>query len=337
MDRSEHSGPSPDVAPLLAIVGPTGAGKSALALALARRHHGEIVNADSRQVYRGMNVGTAKPSAEDRAGVPHHLYDVADPDDEFSLAHFLRLARDAIAGVHHRDALPVLVGGTGQYAWALLEGWETPHAPPQPGLRAELTALAERDGHAALHRRLERVDPEAAARIEPRNVRRVVRALEVHAATGVPLAQARGKRPPPYDALVLGLDAPSRAELHRRLDARVERMLADGWVDEVRRILASGYSPGLPSLSSMGYRELARHLAGEITLEEARRQIRTAHHRLARRQYAWFKPADPRIRWLLADGTEQQQAQRVLAGWMSSVGRERCALRQEPVSASGAE
>ena len=315
VDRDDRNGPAHGVAPLLAIVGPTGAGKSALALTLARRHNGEIVNADSRQVYRGMNVGTAKPSPGDRAGIPHHLYDVADPDDEFSLAHFLRLARDAIADVHRRGALPVLVGGTGQYTWALLEGWETPHAPPRPGLRAELTALAERDGYAALHRRLERVDPEAAARIEPRNVRRVVRALEVHAATGVPLAQARGKRPPPYDALVLGLDAPSRSELHRRLDARVERMLAAGWVEEVRRILAAGYSPDLPSLSGMGYRELARHLAGEITLEEASRQIRTAHHRLVRRQYAWFKPADPRIRWLTADGTEEQQAERVLAAW----------------------
>ena len=152
-------------------------------------------------------------------------------------------------------------------------------------------------------------------RIDPRNVRRVVRALEVLAATGVPLAEARGKRPPPYDALVLGLDAPSRADLHRRLDARIERMLAGGWVDEVRRILAAGHAPDLPSLSSMGYRELARHVAGDITLDEVRRQIRAAHHRLARRQYAWFKPADPRIRWLTADGTEEQQAERVLSQW----------------------
>lgn len=313
VDRDQRSGPRPAVVPLLAIVGPTGVGKSALALTLAHRHRGEIINADSRQVYRGMDVGTAKPSPGDRAAVPHHLYDVADPDDDFSLAHFLALSRHAIAGIHRRGALPILVGGTGQYAWALLEGWETPAAPPQPDLRAELTALAERDGHAALHRHLERVDPEAAARIDPRNVRRVVRALEVLAATGSP--QPRRKRPPPYDALVLGLDAPSRADLHRRLDDRVDRMLADGWVDEVRRILAAGYSPDLPSLSSMGYRELARHVAGDISLDEARRQIRAAHHRLARRQYAWFKPTDPRIRWLTADGTEDQQAERALAEW----------------------
>ena len=314
VDRHEHSGPPPGVDPLLAIVGPTGVGKSALALKLARRHRGEIINVDSRQVYRGMNVGTAKPSLEDRASIPHHLYDVADPDDEFSLAHFLSLARNAIADVHHRGALPVLVGGTGQYAWALLEGWETPVAPPQPGLRSDLTALAEREGHAALHRRLESVDPEAAMRIEPRNVRRVVRALEVYAATGAPLAQAQRKRPPPYDALVLGLDAPSRSELYRRIDVRVERMLTVGWVEEVRRILTAGFSPDLPALSSMGYREIIRHLAGEISLEEVTRQIRTAHHRLARRQYAWFKPADSRIHWLTADGTEEQQAERVLAG-----------------------
>ena len=194
------------------------------------------------------------------------------------------------------------------------EPLETPVAPPQPGLRSDLTALAEREGHAALHRRLESVDPEAAMRIEPRNVRRVVRALEVYAATGAPLAQAQRKRPPPYDALVLGLDAPSRSELYRRIDVRVERMLTVGWVEEVRRILTAGFSPDLPALSSMGYREIIRHLAGEISLEEVTRQIRTAHHRLARRQYAWFKPADSRIHWLTADGTEEQQAERVLAG-----------------------
>ena len=313
VDRDEHSGPPPGVDPLLAIVGPTGVGKSALALKLARRHRGEIINVDSRQVYRGMNVGTAKPSLKDRASIPHHLYDVADPDDEFSLAHFLSLARNAIADVHHRGALPVLVGGTGQYAWALLEGWETPNAPPQPHLRAELTALAEREGHAALHRRLERVDPEAAVRIEPRNVRRVVRALEVllrHGSRLSPRHSESGR--PPYDALVLGLDAPSRSELYRRIDLRVERMLTVGWVEEVRRILAAGFSPDLPALSSMGYRELARYVADDISLEEATRQIRTAHHRLARRQYAWFKPVDPRIHWLTADGTEEQQAERVL-------------------------
>ena len=305
--------PHPVVAPLLAIVGPTGVGKSALALKLARRHRGEIVNVDSRQVYRGMDVGTAKPSLEVRSSLPHHLYDVADPDEEFSLARFLCLAREAIADVHRRGALPVLVGGTGQYAWALLEGWETPIAPPQPTLRAELTALAEREGYAALHRRLERVDPEAAKRIEPRNVRRVVRALEVHAATGAPLALAQRKQPPPYDALVLGLDAPSRSELYRRIDERVDRMLAAGWVEEVQGLLAAGYAPDLPALSSMGYRELARHLAGDISLTEASHSIKTAHHRLARRQYAWFKPADPRIHWLLADGTEEEQADRVIA------------------------
>lgn len=315
VDTDRRSDLNPVAAPLLAVVGPTGVGKSALALNLARRHGGEIVNADSRQVYRGMDVGTAKPSPEDRASVPHHLYDVADPDDDFSLVRFLALAREAIAGVHRRGALPVVVGGTGQYAWALLEGWKTPNAPPQPALRAELTALAERDGYVALHRRLERVDPAAAQRIEPRNVRRVVRALEVHAATGAPLAQAQRKQPPPYDALVLGLDAPSRSDLHRRIDDRVDRMLAAGWVDEVRRLLAAGYSPDLPALSSMGYRELAAHLDGEMPLAEAARRIKNAHHRLARRQYAWFKPADPRIRWHLADGTEEHQAERVLAAW----------------------
>ena len=313
VDREERTGPSPVAGPLLAIVGPTGVGKSALALKLARRHGGEVINVDSRQVYRGMDVGTAKPSLDDRAALPHHLYDVADPDEAFTLVHFLALARYALADVHRRGALPILVGGTGQYAWALLEGWETPDAPPQPTFRARMTHLAEIEGYEVLHRRLEAVDPEAAQHIDPRNVRRVVRALEVHAATGAPLAEAQQKQPPPYDALVLGLDASSRSDLHRRLDERVDRMLAAGWVEEVRGIIASGYSPHLSALSSMGYQELAAHLAGEIPLAEAAQRIKNAHHRLARRQYAWFKPADPRIHWLTADGTEEQQADRVIA------------------------
>ncbi|MDP3063035.1 MAG: tRNA (adenosine(37)-N6)-dimethylallyltransferase MiaA, partial [Chloroflexota bacterium] len=248
---------------------------------------------DSRQVYRHMDVGTAKPSPEDRARVPHHLIDILDPDQEFSLAGFLELASRAIEEIHARGRIPLLVGGTGQYVWALLEGWRVPHVPPNPSLRLELTSQSPE----ALYQRLQAVDAEAAARIVPTNVRRVVRALEVFHATGVPFSAWTKKSGPAYRYLALGLTT-SRAELYARIDARVDAMLSRGWLDEVRRLLAMGYSPDLPALSSLGYRELAAHLRGELSLDEAAARIKTETHRFARRQYAWFRLRDARIHWL---------------------------------------
>ena len=304
---------SPEASPLLAIVGPTAVGKSALAARLARTFGGEVVNADSRQVYEGMPIGTAAPTAAERAGVPHHLYEIVPPDAGFSLARFLALATEAIQGIHERGRLAVLVGGTGQYVWGLLEGWKTPEVPPDAAARASLLAEAEAAGTEALHTRLGAVDPVAAGRIDPRNVRRTVRALEVYQATGVPFSEAQRREPPPYETRILGLTTRTRAALHARIDRRVEAMLAAGWLDEVRDLLAKGLSADLAAFSSMGYREMARHLQGELDLEEAVRRVNVAHHRLARRQATWFKRGDPRIRWSVADVGADAEAETIVA------------------------
>ena len=283
---------------MLAVVGPTAVGKSALALRLAPLVNGEIVGADSRQVYRYMDVGTAKPSAEERAQVVHHVLDVVEPDEEFSLALYLRRARAAIREIEARGRVPILVGGTGQYVRALLDGWNVPEVPPDATLREEMEARVERDGAEALHRELADIDPEAAARIDPRNPRRVVRRLEVlrspHAATGPGEQQ-------PLDAVVVGLTL-NRADLYGRIDARVDDMMSRGWLAEVEGLLARGYGAGLPSMSGHGYRELAAHLAGDWPLEEAVEETKRRVRRFPGQQYAWFRLDDERIRWFDAAG-----------------------------------
>ena len=286
---------------LIAIVGPTATGKTALAIALAQRLGGEIVGADSRQVYRQMDIGTAKPTAEERALAPHHLIDVVDPDQEFSLAQYLEQAVAVLEDVWSRGKQPLLVGGSGQYVWALLEGWRVPRLPPQRELRRELGERADRQGAEALHRELAQVDPKAAARIDPRNVRRVIRALEVHKATGRPISYWQEKGPPPWEVLTLGLTCPRR-ELYERIDARVDAMMEAGLVDEVRGLLSMGYDPSLASMSGIGYKQVCQHLAGELDLATAVARIKTATHRLARQQYTWFRLDDGRIRWLEGDG-----------------------------------
>lgn len=300
--------------PLLVIVGPTAAGKSALAVRLAERFRGEIVNADSRQVYRGMEVGTAAPSASERAAVPHHLYGIANPGESFSLARYLPLAVEAIADIAGRGKLPMLVGGTGQYVNALVRGWQAPRVAPDPALRERLEAVIAQEGVEAAARELLDADPDAAARIDLRNPRRVVRALEVVAALG-PGAHG-GQAAAPYQTLLLGLTTPTREELYRRIDARVDAMLAGGWLDEVRALLDAGYAAPLPALSSMGYRELTQHIAGELSLDEAARRIKLAHHRLARQQYTWFKPTDASIHWLVADDGATARAEAEVREWL---------------------
>ncbi|QYK50119.1 MAG: tRNA (adenosine(37)-N6)-dimethylallyltransferase MiaA [Anaerolineales bacterium] len=283
--------------PLVAILGPTAVGKTETAIAIAERWNGEIVSADSRLLYRGMDIGTAKPSAAELARVPHHLIDIADPDETLSLAVFQQQAAAAIASIDARGALPLLVGGTGQYMQAILAGWLPPALPPQPALRAALEGWAEQIGGDGLHARLALLDPAAAANIDARNVRRTLRALEVIFATGRRFSAQRGQAPSPYRVLRLGLTRP-RPELYARIDARIEAMLAAGWLDEVRHLLAAGYSPALPSLSAIGYAQLAQHLAGELTLDEATAEIKRLTRSFVRRQYAWFKPADPGIHWV---------------------------------------
>lgn len=282
---------------LVAIVGPTASGKSAIALELAQRLGGEIVNADSRQVYRGMDVGTAKPPAAERRLLPHHLFDVADPADGYSLALFRRDAAAVLEAIWELGSFAWLVGGTGQYVWALLEDWQVPEVPPDEELRARLAGLAAAEGADALHARLAKVDSLAASRIDPRNVRRVVRALEVFHHTGVPISQWQRRGSPPFEYLLFGVDVP-REVLDRRIDARVEAMFAAGFVDEVRTLLARGVPRDAPAMSSIGYGEVVRHLAGELTLAEAIDATQRATRRLVRRQAQWFRRDDPRITWV---------------------------------------
>jgi tRNA dimethylallyltransferase len=297
---------------LVAIVGPTATGKTALAIALARTLGGEIVGADSRQVYRHMDIGTAKPTPEERSLAPHHLIDVVDPDQEFSLAQYLELAVAALEDVWSRGKQPLLVGGSGQYVWALLEGWRVPRLPPPRKLRRELEERAARQGAGALHRELAQVDPEAAARIDPRNVRRVIRALEVYKATGCPISYWQEKGPPPWKTLILGLTCP-RQVLYRRIDSRVDAMMEAGLVDEVRALLAMGYSPSLAALSGIGYKQVCQYLAGELDLATAVARIKTATHRLARQQYTWFRLDDGRIRWIdVSPGAPFEEAARLV-------------------------
>ncbi len=283
--------------PLVAIVGPTAAGKSALAMALAPRFGAEIVGADSRHVYRGLDVGTGKPTAVDLARIPHHLIDVVDPDAEFSVALYQEQAAAAIAEIDQRGHLPLLVGGSGHYVRALLEGYRLPKVPPDPELRRELSARAVSEGSESLLRELESLDPVSAARIDPHNTRRLVRAIEVSRATGRPFSEVGGRGPSPYRTLVIGVTVP-RPELYRRIDARVDAMVTAGWADEVRGLLERGLDASLPSMSSLGYPVMVEHVQGDLALDEAARRIQLLTHRFARRQYTWFKPADERIRWV---------------------------------------
>lgn len=308
---------------LIAVVGPTATGKTALAIALAQHLGGEIVGADSRQVYRRMDIGTAKPTAEERSLAPHHLIDVIDPDQEFSLAQYLEQAVATLEDVWSRGKQPLLVGGSGQYVWALLEGWRVPRLPPQRELRRELEERAAREGAEALHRELARVDPKAAARIDPHNVRRVIRALEVHRATGRPISYWQEKGPPPWQTLIIGLTCP-RQELYERIDARVDGMMEAGLVNETSGLLAMGYDPSLPAMSGIGYKQVCQYLAGELDLATAVARIKTATHRLARQQYTWFRLDDGRIRWLEGAGAADEAvalAQRFLEKGARTVAR----------------
>lgn len=281
---------------LLVMVGPTAVGKTDLALRVAGRVPAEAVSADSRQIYRYMDIGTAKATFEERRRLPHHLVDIVDPDDTLTLAQYLKLAKCAIADIHARGGLPILVGGTGLYVRALLEGWTVPKAPPDKAFRQQMQTLAAQEGPEVLSRRLAKVDPEAAARIDPRNVRRVIRALEVHHTTGRPISELQRKHPPSYDAWTIGLTCP-RELLYARIDARVERMLEAGLEAEVRGLLARGYARELPSMSGLGYRQMAAYLAGDTLLEEAVRQIKRDTRRFVRQQYNWFRLSAEWITW----------------------------------------
>ena len=282
--------------PLLVILGPTAVGKTQVALELAERLGGEIVSADSRLFYRGMDIGTAKPTQAERERIPHHLIDVADPDEVWSLPIFQQSARQAIHEIHLRRRLPLLVGGTGQYIRAVTEGWLPPAQQPDPQLRATLEKWASEIGPFELHNRLAVIDPQAASNIQPQNVRRTVRALEVIFCTGEKFSVQRQRQVSPYSLLLVGLSRP-RPELYARIDARIDAMLAAGFQDEVSGLLARGYSPDLPSLSAIGYREMIACLRGKMTREAAIVEMKRLTRQFVRRQANWFKAADPSIHW----------------------------------------
>ncbi len=281
---------------LTAIVGPTAVGKTALAVALAQQLGAEIVSADSRQLYRLMDLGTAKPTPAERAAAPHHLLDLCDPDEPFSLAAYQELATQAIAAIVTRGRPPLLVGGTGQYLAAVLEGWQVPRVAPQPELRASLERAAAEHGAAALHARLAAVDPAAATQIAPSNVRRVIRALEVYSVTGVPISAQQTREPPPYAIRTLWLTRP-REELYARADARADAMVAAGLADEVADLRRRGYGWELPSMSSLGYIQLRPFLEGEATLAACVERLKFDTHSFIRRQEAWFRRLPGLERW----------------------------------------
>jgi tRNA dimethylallyltransferase len=289
---------APPAAPLVAVVGPTASGKSALALRLARERGGEIVSCDSLQVYRGLDIGSAKATAEERAAVPHHLLDVASPDAPFSAAEYARVARAAVREIASRGRLPIVAGGTGLYLRALFQGL-FPGPSRDEALRRRLEALGERRGDARLHRLLARVDPVAAARIPPRDRVRVVRALEVYRATGRAISAQQREGAVPlrgFRILVVGLD-PGRAALRAAVEARTRSMIARGLVDEVRGLLGRGYSPDLRPLRAIGYRQAVAVVRGDMSVEEAERAIVRETMRFGKRQMTWFRHQQPDVSW----------------------------------------
>ncbi|MEA3407595.1 MAG: tRNA (adenosine(37)-N6)-dimethylallyltransferase MiaA [Chloroflexota bacterium] len=301
---------------LVVIVGPTSVGKTALSIDLAKRFDGEVISADSRQIYCYMDIGTAKATPEQRAAVPHHLIDVVDPDQKLTLAHYKRLASHAIHDIWERGGLPMLVGGTGLYVRALLEGWTIPEVPPNRELRRRLKERVERVGAEVLHERLQEVDPGAAESIDANNVRRVIRALEVYEETGTPISELQKKKLPNYDTFKIGLTMP-RPDLYERIDARVDRMIEEGLVEEVEYLLERGYDLDLPSMSAVGYPEIGRYLRDEATLDEAVSAIKTRTHRIVRQQYNWFKLSDPTIHWFDAREVPTETIAEKVRDWLT--------------------
>jgi tRNA dimethylallyltransferase len=304
--------------PLLVILGPTAVGKTEIAIQLAERLDGEIVSADSRLFYRGMDIGTAKPTSIERARVPHHLIDVTDPDQVWSLAIFQTAARQVISEVHKRGHLPLMVGGTGQYIHAVIDSWDIPAVKPNPQLRKVLEDWAREIGPDGLYTRLVSLDPNAAMKIDPRNLRRTVRALEVILCTGQLFSQQRKMGSALFTTLKIGLTRP-RSELYIRIDSRIEAMFKAGLVNEVRKLLDMGYSLELPALSAIGYREVISYLKGNISLEEAIILIKRATRSYVRRQANWFKSGDQTIQWYDLTSQSISEIEFAIRNWLDYI------------------
>ncbi|HEY0070664.1 MAG TPA: tRNA (adenosine(37)-N6)-dimethylallyltransferase MiaA [Chloroflexia bacterium] len=307
--------------PLIAITGPTASGKSALALQLAEELGAEIVTADSRQVYKLMDIGTEKPSLDERARVRHHMIDLVYPDEPYTLALYQREAYATINDIVARGKLPLMAGGTPLYVNAVLEGWTIPEVEPDIQLRATLEAEAEAAGPEQLHRRLAEVDPKAAAGILPTNTRRIIRALEVIKRTGQPISAQQDKVPPPYRILtvVLRCDKP---ELYRRIDHRVDRQIERGLVEEVAGLHARGYGFDLPSMSGIGYRQIGEYLTGKATLEQAVQRIKWDTHAFSRHQGNWFRRARTASLIDVTDTDPLPQARRLVESFLRGGGQE---------------
>ncbi|WP_319521360.1 tRNA (adenosine(37)-N6)-dimethylallyltransferase MiaA [uncultured Desulfosarcina sp.] len=289
---------------IVVVCGPTGSGKTGLAIGLAQQFDGEIVGADSMQIYRYMDIGTAKPTPAEQARATHHMIDIVDPDEDFDAAMYADAAGRAIDDIVGRGRLPLVVGGTGFYIKALVYGLFE-EGPSDPEIRSRLKEAAQSEGSAALHRRLAGLDSRAAAKIHPNDAYRIVRALEVFEITGRPLSDFQQRhrfQDRRFDALFLGVTWP-RPILYDRIDRRVDRMMGQGLEAEVRGLLARGYGPRLKSMQSLGYRHLAAFINGETRLDETVRTLKRDHRRYAKRQLTWFR-ADPAVHWMTPDAPQ---------------------------------
>ena len=288
---------------ILVVSGPTASGKTALAVELALAHNGEVVSADSMQIYRRMDIGTAKPTREEMRGVPHHMLDVADPEEDFSVARYVELAARCVDDILARGKLPIVAGGTGLYIDSLLSGRTFARFDPDSPLRRELEEELARRGGAALLEELARVDPDTAARLHPNDGKRIVRALEVYRSTGTTLTEHNAMTrslPPRYDALTLTLAFQRREDMWDRIDRRVDRMMADGLAEEVRALLDSGVPDRCTAMQAIGYKEMAAALRGDGDTARAAEEIKLRSRQYAKRQLTWFR-RNPDARWLLWD------------------------------------
>ncbi len=282
--------------PLIVIVGPTAVGKSKIAIDVAKQLDAEIISADSRLFYRGMDIGTAKPSLEDRSQIPHYLIDISEPDEIITLQIFQEKALESINQILSRNKLPILVGGTGQYIHAITEGWTIPPQKPSENLRIILNEWVNEIGFEEIHQKLVLLDADAAKKIDPRNVRRTIRALEVIFGTGKLFSKQRKKEGMNYHLKMIGISMP-RELLYNRIDERIDQMISGGFIEEVKNLLSKGYLSDLPSMSAIGYHEIADYLQNRITFEDAIILIKKRTRQFVRRQANWFKPQDPQIHW----------------------------------------
>lgn len=308
---------------ILVIVGPTASGKTRMAVELAQRHNGEVISADSMQIYRTMDIGTAKPTKEEMGGIPHHMIDVADPEEDFSVARYVEMAAQCVDDVLARGKLPIVAGGTGLYIDSLLSGRTFAPFSPDSALRGELEReLAEKGGQAMLEA-LAQVDPEAAQRLHPNDHKRIIRALEVYRSTGKTITQHNRETqaiPPRYNALTIGLAFQDRQAMWRRIDQRIDEMVAAGLEDEVRRLLTSGISPKCTAMQAIGYKEFTQALSGEMTWQEAADVVKLRSRQYAKRQLTWFG-RNPNTRWVRWDDPpEFEQGRRASTEYMEEFG-----------------